>query len=96
MKNKHPNEDVEMQAVNGDQGGFTQKYFRNGNNISGAVNGSRLRVHLEPGKVKRFERKLEANRFVVGPFCSITNFEEIGVGPGLGEVGVLVNGSLCN
>jgi hypothetical protein len=98
VKNKHSDDgfDVEMQNVFGDHDGFTQKYFRNGNNISDAVKGSGYEFHLEPGQVKRFELKIKANEFVVGAFCSLTDFEEVGAGAGLDEAGVLVNGSLCN
>ena len=97
-KNMTPDEgfDVEMQAIVGDHDGFTQRYLRNGNNISQAVKGTGYEFHLNAGQVKRFELKLLADQSVVGAFCSLTDFYEVGAGPGADQVAIHVNGSLCN
>jgi hypothetical protein len=98
VKNNTPDQPFDVNMTQGDPSdeNYKQRYFRfNGTNITSDVEGSGYEFHLEAQQVKRFEVKIKA---IGAPdlFCSRTNLDELGTGPGQGQVRVGVNGADCD
>jgi len=98
VKNKTPDQPFDVNMTQGpDNADYKQRYFRfDGTNITPAVEDSGYEFHLGAQQVKRFELKIKAIGVSPAAYCSYVNLEELGVGPGSGQVRVGVNGSDCD
>ena len=71
---------ISMTAESENELGYTQKWFRNSNNITSDVKGAGFDFKLTPGQAKKFRLKLKANDSSPNPYCSRTALEDTGLG----------------
>jgi hypothetical protein len=69
-----------MTAQSPNELGYTQKWFRNNNNITSEVKGAGFDFSLNSGQAKMFRLKVKANNSSPNEYCSVTRFEDTGLG----------------